>query len=643
MRRLGPIVFAVLMVAVAVPFPGAGSATLTPSGFKRSSCSTVAEGVEYVPMRRDSPDADVYVGHIAPRSPARLRVVSSNDRVPHHDEGLEVPSSQCRRLSCLLGINGDFHDSNDEALGGMVKQGRLVKTPNPGRPHLMVWQDGRVGMAELPWTATVRTKETTPRALALSGINTTLFPSNGLVLHTSDWGTRTRTSSTTEIIIKPGTALAPLGRTVTVSLSALDSSDSTIPAGGAVLSGKGAAATFLRDLWNRGVRSLDIRADSTLNPYEAIGGNPFLIGDGKNAFPNTGESFVTSRQPRTFVGFNGAGDVFIVAVDGRQSDSDGMSLADAADFLRGLGATSGLNFDGGGGTVFVKDGRAASSPVDDDNSAGERGAPNILALVVGPATPGTPLPPGPRSGYWMVSADGSVYRFGDARQHGYFKMAPNQAVDLEPTPSGNGYWMVNNIGQVFALGDARHLGNVDRSKLVSGEGVTSLSATPTGNGYWIFTSKGRVLAFGDARHLGDLAALRLNGPVLDSVATPSGKGYYMVASDGGVFTFGDAHFHGSTGNLRLNAPVQSLVPDPDNVGYWLVASDGGVFSFSAPFRGSMGGTRLNKPMSGMVAFGNGYLMVAEDGGIFNFSDKPFHGSLGACPAASPVISVAPLD
>ncbi|MGH8989910.1 MAG: phosphodiester glycosidase family protein [Acidimicrobiia bacterium] len=631
-------------MALAVPFPGAGSTTLIPSGFKKSSCSTVAEGVEYVPMRRNSPAANVFVGHIAPNSPTRLRVVTANDRITHDDDALEVPSSQCRRLSCLLGINGDFHDTNHEALGGVVKQGRLVRTPNPGRPHLIVFQDGKVGMSELHWTGSVKTKEATPRSLALSGINTSLFPSNGLLLYTSDWGTRTRTSSgTTEIIIKPGTALAPLGKTVTVNLQALDSVDSTIPAGGAVLAGKGTAGTFLKDLWNRGVRQLDVRADSPLNPYEALGGNPFLIGNGQNAFPDNDDSFVNSRQPRTYLGFNAAGDVFIVAVDGRQSDSQGMSLPEAANFLRGLGATSGLNFDGGGGTVFVKDGTAASSPVDDDNSSGERGAPNSLALVVGPAKPAAPLPPGPRSGYWMVSADGSVYRFGDARQHGYFRMAPNKAVDLEPTPSGNGYWVVNDVGQVFSLGDAKHFGNVDPAKLVSGEKVSSLSATPTGVGYWVFTSKGRTLAFGDAKHYGDLANIRLNGPVLDSVATPTGKGYYMVGSDGGVFTFGDADFYGSMGGHTLNAPVQSLVPDPDNVGYWLVASDGGVFAFRAAFRGSMGGTKLNKPMSGMVAFGNGYLMVAEDGGIFNFSDKPFHGSLGGCAAGSPVISVAPLD
>ena len=89
--------------------------------------------------------------------------------------------------------------------------------------------------------------------------------------------------------------------------------------------------------------------------------------------------------------------------------------------------------------------------------------------------------------------------------------------------------------------------------------------------------------------------------------------------------------------------MQSLVPDSDGVGYWLVASDGGIFAFDAPFRGSMGAVKLNKPVTGMVRFGNGYLMVAEDGGIFSFSDKKFFGSLGDHPPANPITSVAVLE
>src|SRR5438445_9653573 len=63
-------------------------------------------------------------------------------------------------------------------------------------------------------------------------------------------------------------------------------------------------------------------------------------------------------------------------------------------------------------------------------------------------------------------------------------------------------------------------------------------------------------------------------------------------------------------------------------------------AFDAPFRGSMGGTRLNKPVTGMVRYGDGYLMVAEDGGIFDFSSSPFAGSLGSHAPAVPIVSVA---
>ncbi len=98
------------------------------------------------------------------------------------------------------------------------------------------------------------------------------------------------------------------------------------------------------------------------------------------------------------------------------------------------------------------------------------------------------------------------------------------------------------------------------------------------------------------------------------------------------------------GATHLNAPVQSLVPTATGAGYWLVASDGGIFAFGdAAFRGSMGATKLNKPVVGMVRYADGYLMVGGDGGIFDFSTSPFLGSLGANPPAAPIVSVAALN
>jgi Tol biopolymer transport system component len=280
---------------------------------------------------------------------------------------------------------------------------------------------------------------------------------------------------------------------------------------------------------------------------------------------------------------------------------------------------------GPGGTTPSSTGPGSSGPPSP--------TPGITAAVPSDPTPSKP-------GYWMVGSDGAVYGFGAASAFGNAPTAT--AVDLEPTRSGKGYWIVDETGRVFAFGDAVAHGGMDRSGLGAGEKVTSLSATPSGAGYWIFTDRGRVLPFGDASFLGDMRAARLAGPVLDSIPTPSGRGYYMVSSDGGIFAFGDAIFAGSMGGRFLAAPVQSLVPDADGLGYWLVASDGGIFAFDAGFHGSMGATRLNRPVTGMVRAGRGYLMVGEDGGIFDFSGTPdgFQGSLGARPPARPIVAVA---
>ena len=124
---------------------------------------------------------------------------------------------------------------------------------------------------------------------------------------------------------------------------------------------------------------------------------------------------------------------------------------------------------------------------------------------------------------------------------------------------------------------------------------------------------------------------------------PSPHGYWMDASDGGVFAFGNAGFYGSMGGTRLNKPVVGMAAPQQGGGYWLVASDGGIFAFgNAGFHGSMGNVRLNQPVVGMAATpsGNGYWMVASDGGVFALGDAGFHGSMGGTRLNQPVVGMA---
>jgi len=128
-------------------------------------------------------------------------------------------------------------------------------------------------------------------------------------------------------------------------------------------------------------------------------------------------------------------------------------------------------------------------------------------------------------------------------------------------------------------------------------------------------------------------------------AVTSVSAYWLVASDGGIFAFGGAPFYGSTGAIRLNKPIVGMTATSptDSAGYREVASDGGIFTYGdARFYGSTGAIRLNKPVVGMAATpsGHGYWLVASDGGVFTFGDAAFYGSAGAIHLNSPVVGMA---
>jgi hypothetical protein len=121
-------------------------------------------------------------------------------------------------------------------------------------------------------------------------------------------------------------------------------------------------------------------------------------------------------------------------------------------------------------------------------------------------------------------------------------------------------------------------------------------------------------------------------------------GYRFVASDGGIFSYGSgAPFLGSMGGARLNKPIVGMAVMPGGDGYDLVASDGGIFNFgSAQFYGSTGSIHLNQPIVGMAetADGAGYWLVASDGGIFSYGDAQFYGSTGSIKLNKPIVGLA---
>ena len=384
-RALTAVMVVALVAAGSLLGPGARPAQAAdapapsepgvPAGFRVVARTPVAAGVERLELVRDEPPLRVHVARLAADAPVSLRAVLSNDEVAGQDPIVERTSSMCRRVHCLLAVNGDFAGSDDQPLGGLLTGGELLRSPSPSQLQLSVEGDGSLSAGELDWSGTLVPTDLEP--LSLAGVNVAAG-AGGLTLYTPAYGPALATAGLTAVLafrnVEPAGPLTA-GQTTMVEITGLSEqlagrAPSPIPADGGLLAGRGPAAEVVRGLWSRVQTGLVsrralLRVDTPAGVAESIGGSPILVRHGARWFADAPNDFTRGRQPRTLVGWNTAGDKLLVTVDGRQPDASvGMSLAEAADLLLSLGATDGINLDGGGSTTFVADGTVLNTPSD---------------------------------------------------------------------------------------------------------------------------------------------------------------------------------------------------------------------------------------------------------------------------------------
>jgi hypothetical protein len=353
------------VLTIGLPATARAADMPVPAGFTVTAQDRPAEGVEHVVLSKADPPMLVNVARIAAGAPVSLRAVLSNDTVAGDQPRLETTSSMCERVHCLLGVNADFAGvGTDQPLGAFVTDGELLRSPATTHHQLSLTGDGRLTDQTFAWTGRVMTTDLNQQSF--DGVNVDRA-SGTIVLYTPAYGPTTKTASPgvdlVVRVVEPAGEFR-LGQTALVEITGLDegAQDAPIPPGGAILSGDGAGADALRSLWARvssGAASKQafIRVESPDNVRESVGGSPILVRDGKRWFTDPGDNFTTGRHPRTLVGWTPGGDVLLVTVDGRQPDvSVGMTLYEATDLLIGLGATEGMNLDGGGSTTFVRNG-----------------------------------------------------------------------------------------------------------------------------------------------------------------------------------------------------------------------------------------------------------------------------------------------
>jgi hypothetical protein len=214
---------------------------------------------------------------------------------------------------------------------------------------------------------------------------------------------------------------------------------------------------------------------------------------------------------------------------------------------------------------------------------------------------------------------------------------------MSSTPSGGGYWLVSADGTIVAFGDARYYGSTRSVPLA--RPIVAMAATPTGHGYWLLGASGAVFGFGDAHIYGSMAGRSLYQPIVGIAATPSGRGYWLVSADGGIFAFGDARYYGSTRSVRLNKPIIGMAPSPSGRGYRLAAADGAIFAFGDARNYRLpAAPAVTRPIVafGTTPTGRGYWLVGADGTVFAYGDTAQEGAVTRSALGTTVIGIASL-
>ncbi|GHV44614.1 hypothetical protein FACS189492_1210 [Clostridia bacterium] len=259
--------------------------------------------------------------------------------------------SLAKKSNALAAMNADFFQPSGSgatrasALGAVVRDGRLLTTPARGTQMATVAMDGdktvTMGMWDQYITLTAPNGETDQ----IVHFNK-YHDDGGLVLFDGGWDKAS-----------PGAPMAQVEMVVTdgvVTGFRFGEGDVPFEKDQYVIDyiGKG-ENNFLTENFQQGDEvAISTWFEPDPSSYKmAVGGGTLLLQGGADA-PVTHS--VTGTHPRTAMGVDKTGKiVYLVAVDGRQSASAGMTMAELRNYMRDLGCWNAINFDGGGSTTYV--------------------------------------------------------------------------------------------------------------------------------------------------------------------------------------------------------------------------------------------------------------------------------------------------
>lgn len=319
--------------------------------YPNSAIRTIASGVKHIKVTK------YYDG-----KPVRINLVEIDRKLAAHYELKPVLSSADLKLhskktitniakntNSVVALNGTFFKPQTGVpLGTLMIDGKLYTGPVYDRVAMGIFDNG-YNMARVQMKANLKSGKD---VVSIDNINQPRMLSTYVIAYTKNWGDKAPASP------KYGMQIAVKdNKVINSSLSSL-----TIPDDGYVITGP---ASLLKKFVNS--EKVEVTIGTTpdwQNVRHIISGGPYLVRNGEIFVDMTAEKLraIGGKNPRSAIGYTADGNLLMVAVDGREGSSVGMTLMQLADFMKKAGCINAMNLDGGGSTVMYVNGQVVNNP-----------------------------------------------------------------------------------------------------------------------------------------------------------------------------------------------------------------------------------------------------------------------------------------
>lgn len=251
--------------------------------------------------------------------------------------------------NAIVALNGTyFKPQTGVPLGTLMINEKMYTGPVYDRVAMGIFDNG-FDIARISLNASVTGSGKT---IKVDNINQPRMLSTHVIVYTPEWGKYSPAAP------KYGVGLQVTDDKITkASANALE-----IPQNGYVISGP---KSILYALLDKKDAMLDIKTTPEWKGVKhIISGGPYLVKDGEVFVDMTAQKLqaIGGRNPRSAIGYTADNNIVLVAVDGREGSSIGMTLMELANFMQSIGCVGAINLDGGGSTVMYVNGKVVNKP-----------------------------------------------------------------------------------------------------------------------------------------------------------------------------------------------------------------------------------------------------------------------------------------